>query len=90
MCAVIIGLINRRGPWRGVNSAEAAVFDIGPKGDKAAIALYKRALALAEMGRRDEAVAQLNALVKAYPKRQESEMAKQRIQEWRQTQATDP
>jgi tol-pal system protein YbgF len=66
------------------------VFDINPKGDKAAIALYKRALALAEMGRRDEAVAQLNAIIKAYPKRRESEMAKQRLQEWRQTQATDP
>ncbi len=65
------------------------VFDISPKGDKAAIALYKRALALAEMGRRDEAVAQLNAIIKAYPKRRESEMAKQRLQEWRKTQATD-
>ena len=70
--------------------AFSRVFDISPKGDKAAIALYKRALALTEMGRRDEAVAQLNALVKAYPKRQESEMAKQRLQEWRQTRATDP
>ncbi|HEU0172833.1 MAG TPA: tol-pal system protein YbgF, partial [Blastocatellia bacterium] len=66
------------------------VFDISPKGDKAALALYKRALALAEMGQRDEAVAQLNALIKAYPKRRESEMAKQRLQEWRHTQATDP
>jgi tol-pal system protein YbgF len=66
------------------------VFDISPKGDKAAIALYKRALALAEMGLREEAVAQLKALVKAYPKRRESEMAKQRLQEWRQAQATDP
>jgi tol-pal system protein YbgF len=65
-------------------------YNISPRGDKVAIALYKRALALAEMGRRDEAVAQLNALVKAYPKRQESEMAKQRLQEWRKTQATDP
>lgn len=70
--------------------AFSRVFDISPKGDKAAIALYKRALALAEMGRRDEALAQLNALVKAYPKRQESEMAKQRLQELRQTKATDP
>jgi tol-pal system protein YbgF len=61
------------------------VFDISPKGDKAAIALYKRALALVEMGRRDEAVAQLKAIIKAYPKRQESEMAKQRLREWRQT-----
>jgi tol-pal system protein YbgF len=66
------------------------VYNISPRGDKVAIALYKRALALAEMGRRDDAVAQLNALVKAYPKRQESEMAIQRLQEWRQTQATDP
>jgi tol-pal system protein YbgF len=66
------------------------VFDISPKGDKAAIALYKRALALAEMGRRDDAVTQLNALIKAYPKRPESEMAKKRLQEWRQTQSTDP
>jgi tol-pal system protein YbgF len=66
------------------------VYNISPKGDKVAIALYKRALALAEMGRRDEAVAQLNALVKAYPKRQASEMAKRRLQKWRQKQATDP
>jgi tol-pal system protein YbgF len=66
------------------------VYGIRPKGDKAAIALYKRALALAEMGRSDDAVAQLNALVKAYPKKQESEMAKQRLQEWRQAQAADP
>lgn len=66
------------------------VYNISPKGDKVAIALYKRALALAEMGRREEAVAQLNALVKGYPKRQESEMAIQRLREWRQTQTTNP
>jgi tol-pal system protein YbgF len=66
------------------------VYNISPRGDKVAIALYKRALALAEMGRRDNAMAQLKALVKAYPKRPESEMAKQRLREWRQTQATDP
>jgi tol-pal system protein YbgF len=66
------------------------VYNISPRGDKVAIALYKRALALAEMGRRDDAVAQLNALVKAYPSRQESEMAKHVLQEWRQTQTTDP
>jgi len=66
------------------------VYNISPKGDKVAIALYKRALAMAEMGRREEAVAQLNSLVKAYPKRQESAIAKQRLQEWRQTQETDP
>jgi tol-pal system protein YbgF len=76
--------------YQGAVDAFIRVFDISPKGDKAAIALYKRALALAEMGRRDEAVAQLSALVKAYPKRQASEMAKQRLREWRQTQATDP
>ena len=66
------------------------VYNISPRGDKVAIALYKRALALAEMGRCDDAVAQLNALVKAYPRRQESDMAKQVLQEWRQTQTTDP
>ena len=76
--------------YRGAVDAFFRVFDISPKGDKAAIALYKRALALAEMGRRDEAVAQLNALIKAYPKRPESEMAKKRSQEWRQTRPTDP
>jgi tol-pal system protein YbgF len=59
------------------------VYNISPRGDKVAIALYKRALALAEMGRRDDAVAQLNALIKAYPNRPESEMAKQRLKEWR-------
>jgi tol-pal system protein YbgF len=61
------------------------VYGISPKGDKAAVALYKRALALAEIGRRDEAVAQLNSLIKAYPKRPESEMAKQHLKEWPQT-----
>ncbi len=66
------------------------VYNISPRGDKVAIALYKRALTLAEMGRRDDAVAQLNALVKAYPDRQESELAKQRLQEWRGAQAADP
>lgn len=75
--------------YQDATDAFIRVFNISPKGDKAAIALYKRALALSEMGRRDEAVAQLNALVKAYPKKQESEMAKQRLQEWRQTQAID-
>jgi tol-pal system protein YbgF len=66
------------------------VFNISPKGDKAVIALYKRALALEEMGRHDEAVSQLKAIIKAYPRRQESEMSKQRLQEWRQTRTTDP
>jgi tol-pal system protein YbgF len=70
--------------------AYVRVFNISPRGDKAVIALYKRALALEEMGRRDDAVAQLKAIAKAYPKRPESEMAKQRLREWRQTQATDP
>jgi tol-pal system protein YbgF len=58
------------------------VYGISPKGDKAAVALYKRALALAETGRRNEAVGQLNALIKAHPKKPESEMAKQRLKEW--------
>jgi TolA-binding protein len=71
-------------------AVQSRVFDLTPKGDKAAIALYKRALALAEIGWRDEAVAQLNALVKAYPKRSESEMAKKCLQEWLQTQPKDP
>jgi tol-pal system protein YbgF len=70
--------------------AYVRVFNISPRGDKAVIALYKRALALEEMGRRDDAVAQLKAIAKAYPKRPESEMAKQRLREWRQTRATDP
>jgi tol-pal system protein YbgF len=76
--------------YQGAADAFICVFDISPKGDKAAIALYKRALALAEIGWRDEAVAQLNALVKAYPKRSESEMAKKCLQEWLQTQPKDP
>jgi tol-pal system protein YbgF len=58
------------------------VYGVRPKGDKAVIALYKRALALAEMGRRNEAVAQLNTLIKAHPKKPESEMAKQCLKEW--------
>jgi tol-pal system protein YbgF len=83
-------ILYARKKYKDAADAFIRVFDISPKGDKAAIALYKRALALAEMGRRDEAVAQLNAIIKAYPKGRESEMAKQRLQEWRQTQATDP
>lgn len=76
--------------YEGAMDAFIRVYNISPKGDKAAIALYKRALALAEMGRRGDAEAQLKAIVKAYPKRRESEMAKRLLQEWRQTQATDP
>jgi len=54
---------------------------ISPNGDKTAIALYKRATALLDMGRREEAVIQLLAIFKDYSKTKEGELALQKLQE---------
>src|SRR5215510_6139951 len=54
---------------------------ISPNGDKTAIALYKRATALLDMGRREEAVIQLLAILKDYSKTKEGELALQKLQE---------
>lgn len=53
---------------------------LNPKGDKTTVALYKRGLVLLEMGRKDEGVAQMLALVKNYPRNPEAGMATQQLQ----------
>lgn len=61
----------------------AAEFDrvsaVNPKGDKAVAALYKKALVLIEMGQKEEAAAQLQALIKNYPKSAEAGLAAQQL-----------
>src|SRR5215813_5802447 len=54
---------------------------ISPGGDKVAPALYKRGLILVEMGRKDEAVAQLLTVFKDYSKTKEGKDAFQKLQE---------
>jgi tol-pal system protein YbgF len=51
------------------------------KGDKTATALYKRGLVLLEMGKKDEAIAQFQAVMKDYAKTKESELATQQLQQ---------
>lgn len=57
------------------------VSQVNPQGDKTALALYKRATLLLEMGRKDEAVAQFLALVKDYAKTNEAALATQQLQQ---------
>jgi tol-pal system protein YbgF len=54
---------------------------INPNGDKTAPAMYKRGMVLLEMGRREEAVAQLLTVFKDYSKTKEGELAFQKLQE---------
>jgi len=54
---------------------------INPSGDKTAPAMYKRGMVLLEMGRREEAVAQLLTVFKDYSKTREGELAFQKLQE---------
>jgi tol-pal system protein YbgF len=69
--------------------AFARVVHISPKGDKATAALYKRALVLEEMGRREDAVKQLQVLIKVYPNSYEAGFAKRQLDQWqRQGSAT--
>jgi tol-pal system protein YbgF len=53
---------------------------INPKGDKTTIALYKRGLVLLEMGQNEDGIAQLQALIKAYPKTAEAGLATQQLE----------
>lgn len=53
---------------------------LNPKGDKTAMALYKRGLVLLEMNRRDEGVTQLLAITKNYSKTPEAGLAAQQLQ----------
>ncbi len=57
------------------------VSTLNPKGDKVAPALYKKSLVLVEMGKREEAIKQLQALIKAYPKSLEAGLAAQQLQQ---------
>jgi tol-pal system protein YbgF len=59
--------------------AFARVVHISPKGDKATAALYKRALVFEEMGRREDAVKQLQILIKVYPNSYEANLAKRQL-----------
>lgn len=54
---------------------------VNPKGDKVSVALYKKALALIEMGQKEEAAVQLQALVKNFPKSAEASLATQQLQQ---------
>src|SRR5215510_12254022 len=54
---------------------------INPSGDKTAPAMYKRGMILLEMGRREEAIAQLLTVFKDYSKSKEGELAFQKLQE---------
>jgi serine protease Do len=64
--------------------AFARVVHISPKGDKATAALYKRALVFEEMGRREDAVKQLQILIKVYPNSYEASLAKRQLHQWQQ------
>jgi tol-pal system protein YbgF len=57
------------------------VTTVSPQGDKASLALYKRALALLELGRKDEALAQFQTIIKTYAKSKEAELATQQLQQ---------
>lgn len=54
---------------------------VNARGDKTSAALYKRAMILVEMNRKDEAVAQLQTLIKDFPKTKEGELALQQLQQ---------
>ncbi|HKX26604.1 MAG TPA: tol-pal system protein YbgF [Blastocatellia bacterium] len=54
---------------------------INPNGDKAPTALYKRGLALLEMGNRDEAVNQFQSIVRNYQRSNEANLATQQLQQ---------
>lgn len=57
------------------------VAQVNPAGDKTALALYKRATILLEMGRKEEAVAQFLVIVKSYEKSPEAALATQQLQQ---------
>jgi tol-pal system protein YbgF len=57
------------------------VATLSPNGDKASVALYKRALILTEMGSKDEAIAQFQSVIRVYPKSSEANLAVQQLQQ---------
>jgi tol-pal system protein YbgF len=54
---------------------------VSPNGDKTPVALYKRGLVLLELGSKDQAVVQFQAVMKNYPKSSEANLAMQQIQQ---------
>jgi TolA-binding protein len=57
------------------------VITLFAKGDKVPAARFKKALALNEMGQKDLAVLEFQALIKLYPKSNEAVLAKQQLGE---------
>ncbi len=57
------------------------VATVNANGDKTSLALYKRALILLELNRKDEALQQMLAITKAYPTSKEATLATQQLQE---------
>jgi tol-pal system protein YbgF len=57
------------------------VATISPQGDKTRVALYKRALVLLDLGKKEEAVAQLLAITKTFPNTSEATLATQQLQQ---------
>jgi tol-pal system protein YbgF len=57
------------------------VATISPQGDKTRVALYKRAVVLLDMGKKEEAVAQLLAITKSFPNTNEAALAIQQLQQ---------
>ena len=54
---------------------------VSPQGDKTRVALYKRALVLLDLGKKEEAVAQLLAITKSFPNTNEAQLATQQLQQ---------
>jgi tol-pal system protein YbgF len=54
---------------------------VSPNGDKTPVALYKRGMILMELGNKDQAVVQFQAVIKNYPKSSEAELATQQVQQ---------
>lgn len=57
------------------------VATVNANGDKTSLALYKRALILLELNRKDEALQQMLAITKTYPTSKEATLATQQLQE---------
>lgn len=73
-------LLAQKKPQEAVVELEK-VAQVNPQGDKTALALYKRATLLLELGRKEEAVAQFLAVVKGYEKSHEAPLATQQLQQ---------
>jgi tol-pal system protein YbgF len=57
------------------------VATLSPQGDKTRVALYKRSLVLLDMGKKEEAVAQLLAITKNFANTNEAALATQQLQQ---------